>query len=684
MRRDTDQYGDGAKRMRNARAIDSGSFERRPGTEWIATFDEDGILVPFNFSPDQTYELHFYDGAMDAYLEDGTAAGGVTSAPWTTAMLPELRWHREGDVLFVFHRDMSSKMVRRTGAATWALEDYDFSSGIGNSIDQPYFKLAANDTTLQPSALTGSVTLTTSSDFFVSGHIGSRVRYLDREIEITAVTNGTTATGTVRQTLPPTQTITVASSAVFQVGQAVEGSSDSRKGRITAIPSGTTVTVVVTTGTSSFAASGNLIGPDGLSAISGVSNTTPAAIKDWDEQMCNDVNGYFGSITIHRNRLVLSDHKSLPDALCLSRTGDFFNFSLGTGAATDSIFEFIGDGSVSRVGDMVSAETLLIYTNAGTFYVPERTDPPFTPTAFSIRQIDSVQCGPVRAVKFERYIFIPDASGKRLYQTFPTGDDAGPWASKNVSLLSPHLIRNPVAAAQAEIFLDYAERYSFVVNSDGTLAVVHAIEDQQVLGISLWETEGEIKSICASGNNIFILVQRTIDGSTVYTLEKFNAALRLDCARTLDDLNDTDTDYADQDVYVTGGDFSYGEVTVASDGSIELDTNFEGPFEIGFFYSPDVELPTPEISGDGIATIAAAVKRITKAYIHTVDSGRYFVNGVPNSNYKTNDDLTASPPLRTEIRRVSLLGKSREPTVRITQEDAAPLKVIGVTMEVAY
>ena len=684
MRRDAKIYEDGAKRMRNVRAIDSGSFERRPGSSWLATLAGDGILIPFYFNNDQIYVLHFRDGAMDAYLPNGTAAGGVSSAPWTAAMLPELRWHKEDDVVFLTHRDMKTQMLRRTGPTTWALSDYSFDSSIGNGIDQPYYKLADSDMTLQPSAATGTgITLTTSADFFVAGHVGTRVRWLDREIEITAVTNATTATGNVIQTLPPTQTLTVASTVPFQVGHVVEHDPNGTKGQVISIGSGT-INVVVTTGTTAFPASGTLISPDGKATISGASTISPAAIKDWDEQLCSDVNGYFGVIAIHRGRMVFADHKGLPDALCLSKVGLYFNFNLGSAADSDAIFEFVGDGRVNRVLDMVSAETLVIYTDFGTYYVPERNDPPFTPKAFSIRVIDTVQAGPARAFRFERNIFCPDESGRRVYQLFPTGDESGPWQSRNAALLSPHLIRNPVSTAQAERLLDYPERYSFFVNSDGTMAVLHAIEDQEVMGITLWETEGKYKSVAAAGGYVFTIVERVIDGNTVYALESFDRDIRLDAVKEIDDLDGVAIDYANHTAFVTGSTYSYGEVDVGADGGIAIDTGFEGPFQIGLFFSPDVELLPPEITGDGLATVAATRKRITKGYVHTLDTGRFLVNGIANSAYRGGDNLTEPPPMRSEIRRVSFLGRRREPTIRITQEDAVPLKVIGVTMEVAY
>lgn len=683
MRRDAKIYEDGAKRMRNVRAIDSGSFESRPGSYWLGTISA-GVLVPFYFDSDEFYVLHFYNEGMTAYLSNGASAGSISSAPWTSDVLSDFRWTKEGDTLFAAHRTMKTQKIKRIGASAWSLSDFEFDSGVGGSKLQPYYKLADPDITLSVSARTGSVTLTTSAAFFDADHVGVRIRYMDREIEITSVASATSASGTVIQRLTACQRVNVSSIEPFQVGQIIEQDTAGIKAKIAAVGT-TTIDIVCLDNVNGMTTTYELISPDGKASPSSVTDIPPPAIKDWDEALCSDVNGYFGAICIHRDRMVFADHASLPDALLLSVAGQYYNFDLGEAADSDAIFEFIGDGNVTKVNDLVSSETLLIFSDGGTYYIPEKNDPPFTPTAISIRSIDTNKAGTARAFRFERSTFCPDFTGKRIYQAFPDqNSNVGYWNSRNASLLSSHLIRNPVSTSQSESFLEFAEKYSFGVNDDGTMFVLHAVEDQEVLGITLWETDGLYKSVCAVSDQVFVLAERVINGSTIYTLEKFSNDITLDCVKEIPNLSAKALSYANHTAFVTGETYSYGEVTVAGDGGITLDTDFSGPFQIGLFYSPDVELLPPEVTGDGITTKQASKIRITAAYIHTLSSGRYLVNGVANSSYRGGDDLTAPPVLRDEIRKVSLIGRSREPTVRITRDDAVRLKVIGVTMEVAY
>ncbi|MGB0670026.1 MAG: hypothetical protein ACPGNT_00895, partial [Rhodospirillales bacterium] len=59
--------------------------------------------------------------------------------------------------------------------------------------------------TLTPSGTTGSITLTASAAVFVSDHVNTRFRVGNKEVEVTAVASGTSATATVKEDLAGTE-----------------------------------------------------------------------------------------------------------------------------------------------------------------------------------------------------------------------------------------------------------------------------------------------------------------------------------------------------------------------------------------------------------------------------------------------------------------------------------------------
>ena len=57
-----------------------------------------------------------------------------------------------------------------------------------------------------------------------------------------------------------------------------------------------------------------------------------AATADWDEAAFSPVHGWPVCLCFHQDRLVLGGSRDLPrNRLWLSRSGDLFNFDLGTG-----------------------------------------------------------------------------------------------------------------------------------------------------------------------------------------------------------------------------------------------------------------------------------------------------------------------------------------------------------------
>jgi hypothetical protein len=268
----------------------------------------------------------------------------------------------------------------------------------------------------------------------------------------------------------------------------------------------------------------------------------------------------------------------------------------------------------------------------------------------------------------------------------PTGDVTSSWSAGNMSLLSDHLIRTPVQTAHAGYFRPSPERYSFFVNGDdGTMAVLHYIAAENVLGWTLWETDGEYRSVSEADGSVAAVVKREIGGSTTWTLEVFDPDLTLDAAEQFASADDTLGFYTDQDVRVTAADGQrdLGAHAVDGSGNISVDTAVSGPFEAGLFFAPQLTPLPPATTVSGIS-ILTRIRRINKVGVTVLDSGRYGVDTDFTSSYRVGEDLSAPPPLRSETQRFSLLGRSREPTFEVTQDAAVPLTISALSMEVTY
>jgi hypothetical protein len=686
-RSDTQQYRDGAKKIRNMRLLNSGALTRRPGSRWAVDLGAESVLFSFDFSPSQRYFLAFSAGRMDAYFVDGTAAGNVTGAPWTTAQLDELRFLHSGDVVFICHQDFRPRLLRRTGASSWSLSSIAFDGGPGKRVRQPYYKFAAADVTLQPGATNGTgVSLTASDDLFVADHVGTRFRWGDGELEITGVTDALNATCNIIRALPDTVEVSVNSTTGFFEGQIVEADPGGGKGEIIDRASGV-LTVIRTNNFDAFTTNTDdtLIGPTATSEITGETIVSPAAYAGWQEQMFSDVRGYPQAVALHESRLCFAGHRSLGNAIMTSATGRLFDFELSDQGDADPIFELLGNNDNTYIQHLVSAEDLIVLSRQAAYYMTPVTGQIFGPQNVSINLIDNVGASAAHPGILDGQVMYSDDTGRRINTLRPTGDVTSSWSAGNMSLLSDHLIRTPVQTAHAGYFSPFPERYSFFVNGDdGTLAVLHYIAAENVLGWTLWETEGKYRSVSEADGSVAAVVERTINGGTTWTLEIFDTGLMLDAAESFANANDTLSLYSVQTVRVTAADGQrdLGERVVDA-SSISVDTDVTGPFEAGLFFAPRLTPLAPATTVSGIS-ILTRVRRINKVGVTVLDSGRYGVDTDFTSSYRVGEDLTAPPPLRSETQRFSLLGRSREPTFEVTQDAAVPLTVAALSMEVTY
>jgi hypothetical protein len=678
MRQDADQYKNGARALRNMRCLIGGGATRRPGSRWLRELTAPSVAFDFTVNQSTKYVLCFSAGRMDAFLPDGTAAGSVTGGPWSVNIYAQMEVFGSANTVFLLHAAMPPQVITRTGAATWSRAAFTFFAGVGGRTEQPYYKVAAPAVTLAPSALTGAgITLQAAGGTpFVAGHIGTKVRYLEREISITSVTDGDTVIGTVIEPLPPTQTLTVTSSASFAVGELILGDDSAAKGQVTGIPDATHITAVIVQGLTPFIAE-TLIGPNAVTVISAVAAATPAAVTDWDEQLFSSVNGYPSCGALHRNRLLFAGHPVVPDGLMASQLRNIYSFDVGIGSDNDAIFETIGDAGASSIVQLYSAEQLLIGTDRGLYYVPENQATPFRASSISFLPLGSPW--PITATAKPRafddgVLFF---SGSVMIMARPTGNLTQSWAADEVSLLSSHIIDNPTRLGVVSNFNGGPERYALAVNADGTITALQLVAAQRIRNATAWSTAGIINSVACLQDQIFITTTRTVRGGVHYFLERFDQNVTLDLSKTFGSLADIPASYGTTTVNVVVGNYSLGTYPLA------VTDPPEGPYTVGLFFDTRTETLPPAIEGND-GPIAGQNMRLIESYVSVLTSQRFAQNGTELAAYQVTDDLSSAPPLRSGPQRFQHLGWSRDPTLVITQPDPLPLTVLAVKVEVAY
>jgi len=474
-RTDAKAYFNGAQTLRNWYMMDSGGIMRRPGTSYKATLPAEARLLPFVFSDDEVAIFALSNNRLDVYSSAGAVIqSNITSnCNWTTAQLFELNMAQFGDTVFITHRNNPTVKIKRTSATTFACSLFAFDShSSGYPRYQPYYKYEDSSVTLTPAATSGSTVNITAS----SGIFDSDSNWVGKTIRI--------------------------------------------GGKEVDIASRTNTTIVV----------GNI-----RETLAGTS-----AESDWDEQLISSHRGYPQAVTFHDNRLWFGGIKSKPASVVASHVGDYFNFSLGTGLAAEGIDVAIGGDSVNEIRHFYSGSNLQIFTDSGEYIIPTSSDTSaITPSNIVFRRQTPYGCSRTRPILFDGATLFTQKNGKAVREFIYSDSEAG-YVATNIAVLANHLIDTPKDIAMISGSSTRPEQFAVFTNSgsthNGKLAIFHSIREEQIAGWTLWTTRNgdTFHSVTSANENLFCVGKRSLNGSTVYTLEKFadDDSTSLDCVTT--------------------------------------------------------------------------------------------------------------------------------------------------------
>jgi hypothetical protein len=198
-RADLRAFENGAAKLRNVVVETTGGVRRRPGMAYVATAAGPGRLVDLEIGPGLAYLLAFSDFQVDVY-RDGVLRATVAT-PWAEAQLAQIAWAQSGDSLLVTHPDVPPQRLKRESDTIWTIGQWIFTEVEPGITAQPFARFADPEVEMQSSSTTGTVTLNTSADVFVTEHLGGIVRMKGKQIELTNIQTSTQAVGLVLQPL---------------------------------------------------------------------------------------------------------------------------------------------------------------------------------------------------------------------------------------------------------------------------------------------------------------------------------------------------------------------------------------------------------------------------------------------------------------------------------------------------
>lgn len=680
---DLEARGKSLKSARNMRVMATRAVQVRPGSVYVSEAPAAASMREIRPADGKVFGVLIYDDTISV-IDTAGAEVWSDAAPWTDGARVWVEPFRENTLL---GHPEDGIWVLAYDKGAWSLAPIVFEKTASNEVAQPYWAFHPN-VSIQPSGFSGSVTVTASADVFTPEHVGTRIRYLNREISVTGYTNARSVSGTAASKLPPSWNVTVATSTDFTVGEAVVGADSDFQGVIVGI-TGDTLRVVTTDLYIDPEVNEILTSPKGSSTVTAVSSSTPFASNVWDEQLISPVHGFPRSAASAAGRLVFVDFPAVPDLICLSSARDIFDFATGADD-DDAILRQEGENS-PRFLHAINAGDLLLFSDRGCYLVPSRDSGVLTPQSFNAVLFDHRGASSVRPAAVRDGVIFVESNGEAISAAVLSGNVQLRWRVQDLTIFHDHLIKSPVAVCGPALDAPDPEKYIFVVNADGTMAAMSFVSElgAEGVGFAPWDTDGEFRFISPLFDGYYTLVDRHPTTGDVRLLERFDSSVYVDSATLFEGSGTGETALTGLDrmagltAWSMIGDASSGPIGVAEDGTATV-PSAAGQNSVGLNFVAEVApwpveiLETPRAGTFDARTITFIFTLLSARELTVrTNANRRTVGG-----YSWGDDLSLPPPIRDRTYRIPVFGRRQQPDLAIIKETPGPFYLGAIMQEV--
>lgn len=527
-----------------------------------AIFDENQRVDEVLMSPGNVFFLVFgQDKLVVRNASGGFVFGtifkgdGFTPLPWTNASVKNIVWDVYQLSVFICYADDAPNNVPLvltwdgvSQSSTWTLKNYTEFVTPGGQKRTFYYRISPQNITMLPSATAGTGTITFSSPIAVPAMVGTRFRYIGRTVLVTGFVSSTVLNVTIEETLLSTQAITFGgpANATYTVGDIVIGSVSGAEGIVVnSGGGGGTMTVQLIKPLLFLVATASIqeyiVGPGGSFQATAVSGplSPPAAVSIWDDEVMNPFRGYPSSVTVDQGRLVFMNFPSVPSAIGYSAVGNLTDLYVPyTDVVADNAIFEIAPGK-SQILYMVPGQesSEFIFCDNAIYYVPITASQPLSAAAgIAFNKMTSDGCAAVQPRLVQEALVYVSAGGSTMRVITATGAFQRPYEVRPLSFLHDHLFKSPIAiAAPTGTDPNFPERYIYVLNSDGTLAVGKlSIQDGRLQEPPGWVSMSGVGTVvwvsARAGDVIFTTTYQVGTAAPATIVEKNDSTQYLDAA----------------------------------------------------------------------------------------------------------------------------------------------------------
>lgn len=440
------------------------------------------------------------------------------------------------------------------------------------------------------------------------------------------------------------------------------------------------------------------------------SNIPQFNFGDGNEDIWSDARGWPRCGVFFQGRLCMGGSTQRPSTFIGSTSLDPFSLDTSTTADDKAINITLSPSGeeVPTIRHLVVGPHLVAMTSAGEYYVPKSIDTGITPTNTTFRLATRAGMDSQRLVPqaIDGAIYFVQREGQSIREAVFSEVEQN-YGANPVSLLSSHLVRQPIELAFRRQLSTNDTNLLLFVNSDGTICAFTLLRDQEIAAFTLWATRAGDKWIGAAAvkDDLYCASERTVNGATVRHIERFSFSTLVDDAVVGGAAASAAVAHLEgESVAVDLDGASQAELTVSS-GSVTFSRASDTSYQVGLPW-PDVKaeedayqatrgvtsnladgetqvwvnlLQAPGNFGDG--PMHARRRRTPEVLLDLFETSECKVGRNRVAFRKLGSSLLdRPPPLFTGIKRVTgVLGYSRTDGVSITQTQHQPFTLSAVT-----
>jgi len=643
-RPDLNAYGEGAISIENFLLLRQGGLTRRPGLRLVQEVKDstkDVVLLPFEFSVDDTFMIEmgniyarFFKNNISIRLSAGAPPFELTT-PYLEAALRLIHFTQSADVLFLFNQDYQQRRLSRISDVNWQISAITHNPPPSFEADAD---ISLGIATLTPGAKTGTgITFTASSGVFLASDVGRVIIYQASRATIKTFTDTSHVIADILDDFPSTVAIPAGQWFLHLSPQSsINAGASAPVGIAILITSGTATWRVADVGKfmiiyggvvriDRFDSATQVLGVI-LSAMSTSANppaASPAGSWNLEEVSWSTSKGWPRTGEFFQGRLAQASTPTQKTTFWMSQSDSYDNFATGV-KADDAVEYTIASRRINRIEWLADHQKLFLGTSGAELLAQgnkSQDEPIGGDTVPAVHRMTDEGCAPIQAFTMNgRVVFIDRSRRKLFVENFSWEQDT--FIAEELTGGAPHIFSGNDDTLQISLgpiaTTTRPHPRMYFVRSDGTLIAFTFFVVEKVVGFTRLTTNGKFRACAAipqpagAPDQVWVVVERTIDGVQKKFIEYFDEALETDSSVTYDGASTS---------VVTGlfhfeglqvdvkGDGSYKGIHTVTGGSITLQEPCSH-IEVGFHYESSVLTFRPTIPGTNVEGLMRNWNRI--------------------------------------------------------------------------